>query len=127
LNAFYLKAKIPPASGRVDKARRAYYWAWGGTWITGIAAWITYGLYINSESSIRYGYYNYGYKNENFIAENERMYYVSMGTVIALGAAFGYEIFQMSRYLITASQGDTPVVKPGQNKQETGKGNLPKK
>jgi hypothetical protein len=121
LNSFYLKAKIPPVSGRVNKARRSYYWAWSGTWITSIAAWLAYGLYTNSDASIRYGYYNYGYGNDHFAEDNQRMYYISMGTAIALGAALGYEIFQLSRYLFIASQDDTPMVKPGQNKQETGK------
>ena len=114
-----LKAPFPAGQERVNKARRAYYWAWGGTWITGIAAWISYGVYTSYAESIRDGYYNYGIINDRFDRENRSMYYVSMGTVIVVGLAVGYEIFQMVRYLHTATEDTTPIIKPG--RQEANK------
>jgi hypothetical protein len=114
LTSLYLNAAIPSGQRQVNKARSAYYWAWGGTWITGIAAWIAYGAYINSDISIRYGA-DSGYLYKKYVEENERMYYISMGTAIALGAAVGYEIFRMYRYIHTAGLDETPMVKTGNN------------
>jgi hypothetical protein len=113
-----LKAPFPAGQDRVNKARRAYYWAWGGTWITGIAAWIAYGVYTSYAESIRDGYYNYGIINDKFERNNQGMYYVSMGTVIVVGLAVGYEIFQMVRYLYTATEDTTPIIRPGRQESK---------
>jgi hypothetical protein len=110
---FSLKLEKPPPDGRrVNNARKWYYWAWGGTWITGIAAWITLGMFNTTNYSIQYGHTNEGKYNQSFAEENLRMYYISWGAVIALGVAVGYEIFQMARYLYIATEDNTPVIRP---------------
>jgi hypothetical protein len=107
-----LKTRIYPAPGlkRVDKARRLYYWAWGGTWIAGITAWVSYGIYTGQNQALEQGYYN-GVWDENFAADTQRMYYFSMGAIVLTGAAVAYEVFRMVRYLYTATEGVTPIVK----------------
>jgi hypothetical protein len=44
------------------------------------------------------------------------MYRISQGAWAALGVVVAHEIFQMARYLYTATEDTTPVAKPG--KQE---------
>ena len=102
-----LKMKIPPPSGqkRVNKARNWYYWAWGGTWVTGIAAWITYGLYSSQTAVLNRS------NDPAFYDSTERLGYISTGAIIAVGAAIGYEVFQMARYMYTATLDVTPIVK----------------
>jgi hypothetical protein len=106
-----MPAAIQPPNGRVDKARRMYYWAWGGTWITGIAAWLTYQSYLNSYNSISSNYNYTGTYDQSFFDSNTRMYYISMGSIIALGVAVAFDIFFMSRYIYSANRGATPIVK----------------
>jgi hypothetical protein len=109
----FLKMKIPPPSGqrRVNKARNWYYWAWGGTWITGIAAWITYGIYSGQRDVLGLS------SSPDFYASTRRLNVISTGTMIAVGAAIGYEIFQMARYMYTATSDVTPVIKPERPKR----------
>ena len=106
-----LQTKIPPPSGqkRVNRARSWYYWAWGGTWITGIAAWVTYGIYSSQNAALAQN------PNPELIVSAQRTYYISMGTIVLVGAAVAYEIFQMARYLYTATEDATPVVKQGKS------------
>ena len=107
-----LNTAEPLEKGRVDKARRLYYWAWGGTWITGIAAWIAYHTYISSDTAIRYDYAERETYDHKFADNNITMYYVSMGTIIAVGAAVLYEIFNIGKYVYTADKGSTSIAKP---------------
>jgi len=106
-----MPAAFPPSKGKVDKARRMYYWAWGGTWITGIAAWLSYQSYANSNMAIESNYIQTGEYNQRFYDSNTRMYYISMGTAIALGVAVAFDVFFMSRYLYAANRGSTNVTK----------------
>jgi hypothetical protein len=109
-----LKTKIPPPTGqrRVNKARNWYYWAWGGTWVTGIAAWITYGMSTSYTDA-------YLRSEENLDLYNAavRMQYISTGTMIAVGAAIAYEIFQMMRYMHSATANTTPIAKGAKQKK----------
>jgi hypothetical protein len=109
----YLKMKIPPPSGqqRVNKARKWYYWAWGGTWITGIAAWITYGMYTGQNAVVRWS------SDPAFIDNTHQLYYISLGAMIALGAAMGYEVFHIARYMYTATEDVTPIIKGNRRKK----------
>ena len=102
-----LKTKLPPQKGerRVNKARSRYYWAWGGTWITGIAAWITYGISTGYNNA-----YNISGSRELFPKANV-MYFVSLGAVGLTGAAVIYEIIRMYWYLHSATEYATPIVK----------------
>ena len=111
--SFSLKTKIPPPSGeqRVNKARRWYYWAWGGTWLTGITAWITYGIYSSQNDVLTKS------SDPAFYDSTRAVFVVSIGAMAAVGAAIGYEFFQMGRYLYTATENVTPVIKQGANKK----------
>jgi len=102
-----LKIKTTPPAGqkRVNKARNWYYWAWGGTWITGIAAWITYGMYSNQNDVLGQS------SAPAFYDSTQRLYYVSLGAMIAAGVAAGHEIFHIARYMYTATSDVTPIVK----------------
>ena len=106
-----IRTQTPLKPGRVGSARRTYYWAWGGTWITGIAAWIMYYTYVSADAALstRDDY------EERFMNDNVRLYYVSMGTVIAVSVAVAYEIFHIGRYVYIANKGSTPIAKPGRH------------
>jgi len=105
--------EFPQEKGRVDRARRWYYWAWGGTWITGIAAWITYQTYVSANSSIRYNYAQTGFYNQDFLNYNTAMYYVSMGTLITAGLAIAHEIFQIGRYVYISGKSSPTIARSG--------------
>jgi hypothetical protein len=97
---FSLKTKVFPASGerRVNKARTRYYWAWGGTWIAGMAAWIT--------SGISTGYYSAGIE-----PQATQTNYVTLGALGLTGAVLLYTLFEEYRYLNSATENATPIVK----------------
>ena len=107
-----LRTSIPVKEGSVGRIRRTYYQAWGATWITGIAAWIAYYSYTNSNAAFNYQS-GTGAVDPGFLESNVNMYYVSMGTMIAVGTVAVYGIVQMVRYLYTANKGSTPVVRSG--------------
>jgi len=102
-----LKTKIPPPSGqkRVNKARSWYYWAWGGTWISIIAVWISDGMLTTYNGALPYS------SDPAFYQEARQMYYIRSGALIGMGAVLTYGVFQMVRYLYTATEDATPIVK----------------
>jgi hypothetical protein len=108
-NDLLLETRVPPpeGQGRVMKARRQYYGAWGGTWITGIAAWLLYGSYTTYVNT-----YNYGQNISTGMYEDATRaltaYYVSLGVV---GAAIIVEGIQMFRYIHTSGDDSPPIVK----------------
>jgi hypothetical protein len=94
---------IPMGEGRVDRVRRQYYWAWAGTWITGIAAWMLYGNYQSQYDSL-------------VIRPNPDMYdstlqasYMAMGSIGLVSLAVLVEFIQMGRYIYTAGE-DAPAM-----------------
>ena len=95
-----------PDSGHVDKERRSYYWAWGGTWITGIGAWLAYQSYMSADAAIRTA----DSPTRNFYDSYQSLYYVSMGTAIVFGAVTVYGIYRLVRYLYTANKGAAVTV-----------------
>ncbi|MCL2879488.1 MAG: hypothetical protein FWF29_04505 [Treponema sp.] len=96
----------PPAgSQRVNKARNRYYWAWGGTWLTGIAAWLAYGM------SDSYGKAYSASGSPALYPNSNTMYYISLGAAGLVGAAVIYEIYQMYKYVHTSSEYTTPIIK----------------
>jgi hypothetical protein len=103
---FSFKLKIPPAGEkRVNRARSWYYWAWGGAWIAGIAAWITSGIYSGQVT----GWYNTG---DPALAESAtRMNVIKTGAIITLGAVGAYSVFQLVRYLYISTEKVTPIIK----------------
>ncbi|MCL2128700.1 MAG: PEGA domain-containing protein [Treponema sp.] len=108
-----LRTKIPLPSGerRVNKARGRYYWAWGGTWVTGIAAWITYGIYTSQNEALRES------TSEEFLAKAKTMNIISMGAIALVSTAVVYEVYQIWRYLRTATENVTPIVRQGKVKK----------
>jgi len=111
--SMFLNTSVPAAKGRVDKTRQMYYWAWGSTWITGIAAWLTYQYFVSSNSAITYKYNTTGSYDQRFSNNNQRMYRISSGAIIAVGASFIFDIFFMSRYIYTANKSSMPVLERG--------------
>jgi hypothetical protein len=104
--SFSLKMKIPPAGEkRVNKARKWYYWAWGGAWVAGIAAWVTNGVY-NGQIA---GWEKTG--DQNLADSASRMFYVRTGAIITLGVVLSYSVFQLTRYLYTSTEKVTPILK----------------
>jgi hypothetical protein len=93
-----------PAEKRVDKTRRQYYWAWGGTWITAIAGWM-----INGYAKSIIDSYNASQNPTMNMYETAMLYqnlnYAGVGLV---GAAVLLEAIQMGRYIYTAGR-DAPV------------------
>jgi len=114
-NSIFMRTRKPEAKGSVEKARNLYYWAWGGTWIAGIAAWLTYQSFLDSNSAISYDYNRSGAYNENFFNNNNNMYNVSMTALITLGVVAVIDVILMSRYIYTADKGSTPVSRIGRN------------
>ena len=102
-----LAVRMPPnpAERRVNRARRRSYWAWGTVWITGITAWVTNGIYSSQLAVLPNS------SSGEFFQSTQTMYYVSTGALAAFGVAIINYFIQMPRYLYTASQGATPVVR----------------
>ena len=103
----------PLKGGRVDRARRQYYWAWGATWVTGIAAWILYQNFVSANAAVNYNFYQTGSYNQQFYNDNMRMYDISNGALIAVSVVAVYDLFQLGRYLYIANKGSTPVSRTG--------------
>jgi hypothetical protein len=87
---------------RVDKARRRYYWAWGGTWITGIAAWMLYGNYQSQSNAFNFS------PNQDMYDSAVRANYMAIGGIGLVSLAILVEFIQMGRYIHTAGE-DAPV------------------
>lgn len=102
-----LNMTMPSETGRVDRMRRHYYWSWGGVWVTGITAWLSYYSLNSSASVIQSGNYTDDFANTHTV-----MNYVFTGSLIALGVAGAYCIYRLVRYLYTANRGATPVAVP---------------
>jgi len=111
--SLFLHTSIPAAKGQVNKMRQMYYWAWGSTWITGIAAWLTYQYFASSNSAITYKYNTTGTYDQRFFSNNQRMYRISGGAIIAVGVSFLFDIFFMTRYIYTANKSSMPVLERG--------------
>jgi hypothetical protein len=103
---FSLKMKVPPAEGkRVNKARSWYYWAWGGAWVAGIAAWVINGIYNGQVI----GWNVTG--NPDLMTSLSRMNIVKVGAFITFGTIGVYSIIQLTRYLYTSTERMTPILK----------------
>ena len=96
-------------TGNINTDRDFYYWVWGGTWITGIITWVMYNTYTGSSYAVSTGRFN-----NDFLEYNQSLYYATMGTAIAFGAAASYGIYRLVRYIITADR-TAAAVKTGRN------------
>jgi len=86
---------IPIEKGRVEKDRTAFYWAYGGIWITGMSAWIaSYTLQSARAGSVNTGLYMG----------------LSIGSIVVVGTVAVYGIYRLIRYLYNSSRDVTPVL-----------------
>ena len=105
--SYFVATKQPLPGGRVDKDRRAYYWAWGATWITGIASWIAHHSYTDALNI-----YNSNPVSQEFTDNLTTLNYFRIGAFVGLGLAGSYGIYRFIRYLISADSGSTPIAVP---------------
>jgi hypothetical protein len=96
---------LPMGDSRVDKARQRYYWAWGGTWLTGIAAWMLYGSYQSQYDSLTYS----SNPSTAMFDSATQANYLAIGGIGLVSLAVLVEFIQMGRYIYTASE-DAPVM-----------------
>ena len=99
------KLKIPHGEHRVNNARKRAYWAWGGVWIAGIAAWIIDGIYTGQMQALQQS------SSDEFYARTYGTYIVRIGALTVLGGMAVFDVFRMVRYLRTAGENSTPIVK----------------
>lgn len=102
-----LTTAVPVERGRVDRLRRHYYWSWGGVWISGMTAWISYYTLGSYASVAQSGKYTDEFANNYAIMNN-----VFNGSLIALGVTGAYCVYRLIRYLYTANRGSTRIVVP---------------
>jgi hypothetical protein len=95
--------RYDPKEQRVDRARRGYYWAWGGTWAAAIGAWM-----INGYSNSMINAYNNNPNPSGDLfqkaGQSRTLNFVGIGLV---SAAVLVEIVQMARYITIAGK-DAP-------------------
>jgi len=105
---FSIKLKKPSLQGqkRVNKARRYYYWSWGATWFAAMLAWGANGVYTSMNDAIPYS------SSREFWEDTRTWSYINTGTLILLGAAAAYNVFELTRYLYTSTEKATPIVRP---------------
>jgi len=107
-NSISLRTSLIQQKGRVDRDRRHFYWAWGGAWVAGIAAWISYYTVMGIDYAVSYSSSS-GSVNDDFYNENVLMSRITTGTLIALGVISVYGIYRLVVYLYNANKGATPV------------------
>jgi len=111
----FLHTSVPPPKGSVDRARRNFYWAWGGTWVAGVAAWLTYQSFVSSNTAINYHYNQTGWYDQKFFDDNMRFYQISMGSIIAFGAAVAFDVLFLRRYISAANRGAASITRTGRD------------
>jgi hypothetical protein len=111
-----LKLSQPNRRGAVDRARRGYYWAWGGQWITGVAAWLGYYAYMGANNAATYGKNNGKDVTQDFLDSNKKLYNYTMYAAIGFGVTSLYGIIRMFRYIYISGKDSTPIVNTGRTK-----------
>jgi hypothetical protein len=91
--------------GGVDRARRQYYWAWGGTWITGIAAWMLYGNFQSQSDALDFSPNPSRDMYDSALQAN----YLAIGSIGLVSLAVLVEFIQMGRYIHIAGE-DAPAM-----------------
>jgi hypothetical protein len=92
-----------PKEERVDRARRWYYWAWAGTWVSAIGAWM-----INGYATSLVNAYNASpYQTDEMYNKAKRAQTLNFVGIGLVSAAVVVEIVQMARYIIIAGK-DSP-------------------
>jgi hypothetical protein len=95
-----------PGEGRVDRARKWYYWAWGGTWVSAIGAWMING-YANSMVN---AYNNSPFPSPEMYDKAKRGQTLNFVGIGLVSAAVVVEIVQMARYIIISGKDAPPYV-----------------
>ena len=101
---FSFGLRIPPPDGRVNNARRRFYWAWAGMWGAMITAWITTGIRDNMVAAAHVS------ADADFRARAQRSNSINNGALILLAPAAGFTIFQIVRYLGAANESSVPIM-----------------
>jgi hypothetical protein len=114
-NFILLNTVMPSPRGSLENARRNFYWSWGGTWITGIAAWLIYQSYVGIHNGNIINYNQTGVYNEGFYNSNTRMKNISTGAFVTLGIAAAFDLFFLGRYIYLANRGSTPIFNMDRN------------
>jgi len=109
-NSMSIRLRTPPKKGHVDRARRHYYWAWGGTWIAAVSAWVCYYTFMNIDAAIRYDSYTYGEYDPGFYNQYTKAYDYHRYTLIAVGAVSVYGVYRLIRYIHASNKDSTPTV-----------------
>ena len=113
--SFSVRTRQPLPKGRVDRDRRTYYWAWGATWLTGIASWITHHSYKDALNI-----YNSYPVDQQFVKKLNVLYYLRLSSLIGLGTAGAYGLYRFIRYLVTADRGSTRIISPSNKADQSG-------
>ena len=111
-----LRLSTTPKKGHLDRARRHYYWVWGGTWIAGITAWISYYTYMNMNMALSSDNMNYGNYNKNFYDDYTTTLNVFNGTLAVLGVVTVYGLYRLIKYLSASGKGTVPAAAAGRKK-----------
>jgi hypothetical protein len=98
---------FPTGKDRVDKARRRYYWAWGGTWITGIAAWMLYGNFQSQSDALDFS----SSPSQDMYDSALQANYMAIGSIGLVSLAVLVEFIQMGRYIHIAGEDAPTMVK----------------
>jgi len=107
------KLSQPNRRGAVDRQRRDYYWAWGGQWITGIAAWLGYYSCMGVNEAVKV---NDGKANQEFNNYGNNLLNFYYGAAIAFGVTSLYGIIRMITYIYISGKDSTPIVNTGRSK-----------
>jgi hypothetical protein len=108
-----LKMTQPNRKGAVDRERRAYYWAWGGQWITGIAFWLGYYSFMGASNAI---VMSKGTATQDLYNSRNNWNNFTVGAAIGLGVTSLYGIIRMIRYIYISGKDSTPIINTGRNK-----------
>jgi hypothetical protein len=98
---------LPMGKDRVDRARRRYYWAWGGTWITGIAAWMLYGNFQSQSDALNFSPNPSKDMYDSALQAN----YLAIGSIGLVSLAVLVEFIQMGRYIHIAGEDAPEMIK----------------
>ncbi|MCL2806388.1 MAG: hypothetical protein FWD26_10665 [Treponema sp.] len=107
-----INTRVLPRRGTVDRERRAFYWAFGTAWVTGIGAWIADYSFKGVSRAFFNQYNAYGSVNQGLADEYRIWSGINIGTLIAFGAAAAYTVYRAARYIYFANRPSTPIVVP---------------
>jgi len=110
-----LRTKKPQPKGRVDTARRMFYWSWGLTWIAAITAWVTYQSFVASNTALEYTTM-LGTSNKNIYDDTYKMYNIYQGALIGVFSAVALDAFFIGRYIYVSNRDSASVSKIGKKK-----------